>query len=57
MKNYKVTLLYTDIESLQLRKINITIKAENEKEVAYILRSNGCTEVFDIDNIEEIKEE
>ena len=57
MKNYKVTLLYTDIESLQLRKINITIKAENEEEVAYILRSNGCTEVFDIDNIEEIKEE
>lgn len=57
MKNYKVTLLYTDIESLQLRKFNITIKAENEKEVAYILRRNGCTEVFDIDNIEEIKEE
>ena len=57
MKNYKVTLLYTDIESLQLRKFNITIKAENEKEVAYILRHNGCTEVFDIDNIEEIKEE
>lgn len=57
MKNYKVTLLYTDIESLKLRKFNITIKAENEKEVAYILRSNGCTEVFDIDNIEEIKEE
>ena len=57
MKNYKVTLLYTDIESLKLRKINITIEAENEKEVAYILRSNGCTEVFDIDNIEEIKEE
>lgn len=57
MKNYKVTLLYTDIESLQLRKINITIKAENEEEAAYILRSNGCTEVFDIDNIEEIKEE
>ena len=57
MKNYKVTLLYTDIESLQLRRFNITIKAENEEEVAYILRSNGCTEVFDIDNIEEIKEE
>ena len=57
MKNYKVTLLYTDIESLQLRRINITIKAENEEEVAYILRSNGCTEVFDIDSIEEIKEE
>ena len=57
MKNYKVTLLYTDIESLKLRKFNITIKAENEKEVAYILRRNGCTEVFDIDNIEEIKEE
>lgn len=57
MKNYKVTLLYTDIESLKLRKFNITIKAENEEEVAYILRSNGCTEVFDIDNIEEIKEE
>ena len=57
MKNYKVTLLYTDIESLQLRRFNITIKAENEKEAAYILRSNGCTEVFDIENIEEIKEE
>ena len=29
MKNYKITLLYTDIESLQLRKINITVKADN----------------------------
>lgn len=57
MKNYKITLLYTDIESLQLRKINITIKAENEKQAAYILRRDGYTEVFDIDNIEEIKEE
>ena len=57
MKNYKITLLYTDIESLQLRKFNITIKAENEEEAIYILRRNGCTEVFDIDNIEEIKEE
>lgn len=57
MKNYKITLLYTDIESLQLRKINITIKAENEEEAVYILRRNGCTEVFDIDSIEEIKEE
>ena len=57
MKNYKITLLYTDIESLQLRKFNITIKAENEEQVAYILRSNGYTEVFDIDSIEEIKEE
>ena len=35
MKNYKVTLLYTDIESLQLRKINITIKAENEEDKEY----------------------
>lgn len=57
MKKFKVTLVYTEFDTYQIRESSFIVYAEDEEDAARIVRGCKYLETCDIDSIVEVPED